>query len=542
MSYEIDLQYLHQTCKELISSVEGRKKFGLSKFGKQLQSELEQAFPQFLSARERFYACAHDIKERPTCQSCQAPVGWFGYENGFSLFCSRGCSNRSNETKSKTKMTNTSKFGVDSFSKTEEFKRDNSVRMKNNSSEIQQKRARTLAEKFGSIETAYEHIWEKGRDTLHKQHGVDNYSKIPNNKAVQTRNDRYLENLPAKIRELETEFNVTALWDIADYPLIKNGQYQWKHQCGHEFISHFSYAGIRPECPACKPKSKYEKFIADFLSAEQISFMKNDRTIIKPLELDFVIGNVAIEVNGWYWHQDGDTNRSLLRKTEMAEEKGLRLIHIWDWEIDAKPEAVKKLIRDAIRTKTIGARTCVIQHVEKSDAKIFCENNHFSGWAGASICLGLYRNDQLLALATFAKPRFSKHADWELVRFCTASGITITGGISKILKFFNTHYPGRLISYSDRRLFTGESYAKTGFKLKSINAPSYVWRKGNTNLSRFSTQKHKLQALLGDRFNSSLSEYENMKAAGWARLSDSGTMTWLLDNGSNSKSDFNLQP
>ena len=48
-------------------------------------------------------------------------------------------------------------------------------------------------------------------------------------------------------------------------------------------------------------------------------------------------------------------------------------------------------------------------------------------------------------------------------------------------------------------------------------------------ISRMQAQKHKLKDLLGDVFDASLTEQENMTIAGWHRVYDCGNMVFVLN-------------
>ena len=78
----------------------------------------------------------------------------------------------------------------------------------------------------------------------------------------------------------------------------------------------------------------------------------NTRKIIKPLELDFYIPNLklAIEFNGTYWHSKnaGKDIKYHLNKSLLCREKGIRLIHIYEFE----PYQVQiQLLKDLILGK-----------------------------------------------------------------------------------------------------------------------------------------------------------------------------------------------
>lgn len=73
------------------------------------------------------------------------------------------------------------------------------------------------------------------------------------------------------------------------------------------FSREFNIKGQVPRCPRCAPKSRPEEIISKFLAELGVEVIENDRRLIAPLELDFVLPqfNIAIEVNGSYWHRDG---------------------------------------------------------------------------------------------------------------------------------------------------------------------------------------------------------------------------------------------
>ncbi|MBR4316364.1 MAG: hypothetical protein IKP65_05310 [Alphaproteobacteria bacterium] len=71
----------------------------------------------------------------------------------------------------------------------------------------------------------------------------------------------------------------------------------------------------------------------DFIkSIYPYDIIENDKTMIKPYELDIYIPEkqVAIEFDGIYWHNEENKPKNYhLMKTELCEEKGIHLIHIF---------------------------------------------------------------------------------------------------------------------------------------------------------------------------------------------------------------------
>jgi hypothetical protein len=134
---------------------------------------------------------------------------------------------------------------------------------------------------------------------------------------------------------------------------------------------------------------------------------------------------------------------------------------------------------------------------------------------------------------TFGKSRYNKNYQYELIRFCNKINTVVTGGASKIFKYFIRNYnPESLISYADLRYSNGALYEKLGFaKLKSSNPNYFYFHKSSTPklMSRVQFQKHKLKDKL-DIYNESLSEYRNMLNNGYDRIWDCGNGVYEYNN------------
>lgn len=176
----------------------------------------------------------------------------------------------------------------------------------------------------------------------------------------------------------------------------------------------------------------------------------------------------------------------------------------------------------------IYARKCNIKSLKSDECKEFLNTYHIQGYENASINLGLFYDNELVSLMSFSKPRFNKRVEWELIRFVNKSGIRIVGGASKLFKYFTRNYsPNSIISYSNRDKFTGDIYNILGFDLDSYSPPNYVWVKDNIIYTRYQCQKHKLSKLLGDKFDSSLSESDNMRNNYFNKIYDCGNAVYI---------------
>jgi hypothetical protein len=136
-------------------------------------------------------------------------------------------------------------------------------------------------------------------------------------------------------------------------------------------------------------------------------------------------------------------------------------------------------------------------------------------------------DESLVSLASFGKPRFSKAYDWELLRLCTAPGISVAGGLFRLITAFRRNNPGSLLSYCDASKSSGTAYVAAGFKLVDHTAPGFFWNDGTNVISRLRTNHAALAEWLPS-YDPELSQTENMFAAGYRRYWDCGQLVYEL--------------
>nr|DAX24926.1 MAG TPA: endonuclease-like protein [Caudoviricetes sp.] len=281
----------------------------------------------------------------------------------------------------------------------------------------------------------------------------------------------------------------------------------------------------------CNAISRVEQTLKDAFP----QFEQSNRTQLGGLELDLYEPNerFAVEVDGVHWHttEFGKTRNYHLHKTELCESQGITLLHFWDTEVVEKRSLVESMIaaKLGISGTKIYARKTTIHGLSSEEASRFLKDNHLQGAVPSSVRLGLYYNEELVSIMTFAKPRYTKQYHWELMRFCNKTGLHVVGGASKLLAAFRKMHAGSIVSYANRRFSKGGLYENLGFIRIGKSAPNYWYVKnGVIRYSRSQCQKHKLKSLLGDSFDETLSEVTNMRIHGYYQLFDCGNYVYAL--------------
>lgn len=248
-----------------------------------------------------------------------------------------------------------------------------------------------------------------------------------------------------------------------------------------------------------KGTSHYENEITDFLKENNISFTKNDRSIIKHYELDFYIEDysLAIEFDGLYWHsEEQKENDYHLKKTLACEKQNIRLMHIFEDEWNFKKDIVKSMILAACGKfeRKIFARNCEVKRIDKKEALEFIQQNHIQNTEKAlNDSFGLIYNNELVQVCTFRK-NFAqrKDKDWELARMCSKLNTQVIGGFSKIMKYaMNELHIEKVTSFVDRRLFDAKGYKASDWKIVGESAPSFFYTDFITRDNRLNYTKAK---------------------------------------------------
>jgi hypothetical protein len=285
-------------------------------------------------------------------------------------------------------------------------------------------------------------------------------------------------------------------------------------------------------CPISRTTSAIELHIKEYI--EELGFYVEQSNRSFGVELDLYVpsANLAIELDGLFWHSEWDLNsinpNKHKKKYDICSRNNVTLLRFTDYETTNKLDLVKSMIHSRLGLNTrLYARSCYVKEIDTTEAKKFLESNHISGYANASIKLGLYRDNDLVMVMTFGKPRFSKNYDWEVIRMASGKKLTIVGGASKLLTYFRTKNPGSIMSYSDNRVGNGNTYKKLGFVFVKETTPGYFYVKNNELYSRYQFQKSKIEKLC-TVYDTNKSEFENAIANNFGRYWDCGNKIWVL--------------
>lgn len=239
--------------------------------------------------------------------------------------------------------------------------------------------------------------------------------------------------------------------------------------------------------------SQYERIIAGMLEENDIKCIRNNRTLLNGLEMDFYLPDhkVGIECNPNTTHNSNkyaiSSNRTFYNrpkpksyhynKYRIAQEKEITLIQLFEMDLTSERFNSITVPRLLAHLKgyehRIGARKCDLRKLTKNtdtkEARNFLNKYHARGASRANEYWGFYYQNELVGVGSFVI-----NESVELKRLCFKQNTQIIGGISKLIKqFFKTHPNAKSIfTYSDNDLGNGESYSRAGATFVSETGPS----------------------------------------------------------------------
>lgn len=291
-------------------------------------------------------------------------------------------------------------------------------------------------------------------------------------------------------------------------------------------------------CPSCaKQKSKDEDEICALLG--DIEYERHNRDILNGKEIDIYIPSLklGIEYNGLRWHTDfafGRDRNYHIGKMNECNKNDISLVQIFEDEWINHKEIVKSKIKHILGIDNdkpkVFARKCNVNVISKDDAQKFLNKNHIQGFSSASIYLGLFYNNALIAVMSFLE---EKKGMWNLNRFATDINYNCIGAGGKLFKYFIFHYKFQEIkSFADRRWTINpynNLYTKLGFSFDMFTKADYTYY--NPKVEKYK-RFHKFgfrKQILHRKYNLPLemTETEMVRKLGYDRIWDCGLIKYV---------------
>lgn len=471
----------------------------------------------------RLQCILDDITEIPKCKFCnenlvsstQTEKSIFPYKVRFNEYCGYSCMQK--DKTGKRIQTVQERYGV-----------DNVFQDKN----IIEKSEQTRLEKYGAryMQQTPE-FWENYRKVIKERYGAEHYF---NSKEYlenfqedfkKERSQHFSEELKAALIDNEKMLQLyqehKTIRQLAEY-LGCQQSYMSKHFIENDLP--YESMGLNPYIGV----SKIEEEVSAILESFDVEYKKNDRTLIQPFEIDFLIEShkLAIELNGNYWHSDIFKERKYHQnKSLKILEMGYKVLHIWEDDLFNKPELIKNKIKHLLgMQERVYARKCLINTNPNTEiVRNFLNENHIQGFKKSSKHLALEYKGEIVQVLSVSNTKKTPN-DFSIERYQTSK--SVVGGFSKLLKYVKNDLKAEVIkTYASLEYGSGGNmYEKCGFKNVGLSVPNYFYVKNFKRYSRQEFQKHKLKDF--ENYTEDLTEKEIVKNAGFLLNNDSGSFKY----------------
>jgi hypothetical protein len=278
---------------------------------------------------------------------------------------------------------------------------------------------------------------------------------------------------------------------------------------------------------------KVQKSIQDWLQGLTGKPFYEAHSILDGKEIDMYCEELSLGVEycGLYWHTEDSRNPRPRNyhgdKLKAANQKGIRLITIFEDEWVYRQEQVKNFLRSVLKahTNVVYARKTEVVEISPKAAQAFFDTYHIQGKNTLGMYFaGLFHGEELVAAMSFGR-HHRDSSQLTLDRFAVKTGIHVPGGASKLFKFLiHASNTSKVISWSDNRWSAGNVYRQLGFTLEEELPPDYSYVDFSHNCRRVSKQSQR-KAKTGCPAH--MTEQEFAKTKNLHRIWDCGKLRWV---------------
>lgn len=491
------------------------------------------------------------------CPTCGGKNKFTSITAGYKKHCSTKCSSLDPEIHAKLKATNKERYGFE-YSAQRQVVKDKMAKTNRGryggvapscSKEIREKTKKTWLEKYGVDhpmkcvlikEELEKHFWdtlgaksplesdkvlEKIKTTINNKYGVDNPFQIEGirekikstflkkygcehpmqNKDVKSKVfDSYIEN--DKYMAEKGYFKVQDLIEIYGYGFrssekIKEKFFKYKDT---NYL-HKSYLSLIEEyVEDVQSGSMFEKEVLDFVSSiYNGKIIKNSRNVIPPKELDIYLPdkNIAIECNGIYYHSEnfGIPKDYHKQKTNMCNEKNIRLIHINESDWEYHKEVCKSIISTSLNIyqDKINVKDCILKGIKEREFYDFLNNNCLDKDEEMDFAIGVYYKKELVQAFSFKQ---LNDEECKLVKKCTKLGLKVKDDLIAVVNYIFKDKANKIITFLDISKYDLKEYCNEGWQLVSFVKPSYTLYKNSGKIKVVNEEIVSSMDLANNRF------------------------------------------
>ena len=328
------------------------------------------------------------------------------------------------------------------------------------------------------------------------------------------------------LEELLTYFKGFTLTPLE--PCKKTTQNRWRcNLCESEFRPrlHEILDGTTSSCGCTGSQSWASAEMFDYVKSLDPSAKKEVKVAGK--KFDVVVGRVAIEYHGLYFHSRCGSMGVDAAKRHAAIRDGYTVLSVYADEWEGRKQAVKSLIANRIGKSVknrVRPHDCEVAYLSPSNARTFHEANHYDGFVGAKWHVAVKYGGVVVACMSIGTPTRQAGRELQIHRMSSDGSCAVMGVWSFLLKRWahDCNINSVVSTFSDNRLSEGNVYQRVGMTHVGDVAPDYYWVKGNRRFHKSALRKTDAEKLTGK------TEEALRIAQGYRKLWDHGKRKWAM--------------
>ncbi|MDQ8051815.1 MAG: hypothetical protein REI78_02260 [Pedobacter sp.] len=224
----------------------------------------------------------------------------------------------------------------------------------------------------------------------------------------------------------------------------------------------------------------------------------------------------------------------LLNLQATYAENGNLLVQLWEdvW-LTKRPQVLARIRSFLGLNSSFHGRKTRVALICQAESSAFMANHHLQGYVKAKYHYGLFDQHKLIAAASFSGPRPMKskgehYRSAELVRFASVAGITIVGGLSKLIRHYISQVKvDDVMTYADRDWSLGKGYDRLNFHYSGMVKPQALYLDLNQMIRYF---PHRLpqEILMAHSAKNDLNLDDFLLRKGFAKIFNTGNLKYHL--------------
>ena len=220
--------------------------------------------------------------------------------------------------------------------------------------------------------------------------------------------------------------------------------------------------------------------------------------------------------------EDVNHNRN---KVNLAEAKGYNCFIIYPWD------DLTKIVQQFKPKVKVDLNKCSLFRLNRKPSNEFLDNYHLQNSCRNQLSFwGIVRENEILQIITFGKPRFSKNYSIEMMRYCTKPGIKIDGSYMNL--FYGAQalqYLQNVVGYEQIGRLPEFNFDQLGFNLQKTTPPQEIWSKENKHITASLLRARGYDQLFGTNYGKGVSNGMLMLQTDWLPVFDCGQKVFVYE-------------